>query len=514
MIAALLIALAPAAAGGARGALDAAAPDTWSAPTVLARCGALAAPAVAFPSEAPSSPSGPGAVAWLASEPCGGQGGAWGLSAAAIGAAERPAAAVRVAGGGAGPRGAAAEPGGPSLSASGVSFGQVGLLASGAGAGASPVRARLFEGRAGAAIAPVASLAARGLPGQLTRAYLGDAVAVGLASGGRAQLLIQRHYDHAPERAVAVALASGRVTALTAALDFRSDMLLAWQQNGAVWARFLPAAGGAGPVQRLGPSRPAPVISALVSDNYHATVAWSTTTPAGAGAPRTRVFLSLSGSGVSFGAPRLLSSYADPLAAGRSPGSVSLVRLSTENVLLAWTTFEGGAYAVRAAQPASGLAHGATRLSAGGTQAILAGLAAGPAGDALVLWESPANAQSAGPAALWTDRAGIDGGTTITARTPVELAPPGRYEAPVAAVDPGSDRAVAAWIDHGPGGDTLDYAISGSRPGAGAAPAALAPGGGSHWVRIGGAALLAAGLAAAALVLTRLRHSRRRARPG
>jgi hypothetical protein len=286
-------------------------------------------------------------------------------------------------------------------------------------------------------------------------------------------------------------------------------VLLAWQQNGAIYARMLRASGRPDPNQRLGPSGPNPEIQALVSDNDHGMVAWSSTDAASG---RTRVYLDLSTAGVRFGVPQLLASFADPERAGESPGSIRLQRLSTENVELAWTTAESGHYVVHAA-PAVYAATRAVTVSDPGSQAILNDLAPGPIGEAVALWST---APSIGGGALdrsrsqlWAARTSIRAPDHVVSRAPQMVASAGPNAEATLAVDPASDRAVAAWRTlASPGG--IRFAVSDATAGYRPHPAAASapqPDGGVHWLRITLAAI--AGLAVALALALAARRRRR-----
>jgi hypothetical protein len=302
------------------------------------------------------------------------------------------------------------------------------------------------------------------------------------------------------------------VTALTATMDYRSDVLVAWQQNGAIYAHMLRASGRVDPTQRVGPSAPGPRLRALVSDNDHGMIAWSSTLVRTSSPATTGVYLDLSAPGVRFGAPLRLASFVDPQQVCRRLGCLSLVRLSTENVLLAWTDVEGGRYTVRGG-PAVFAATRNARMSGAHAQAVLADLAAGPAGDAVAVWESvpgPGGVLDGRPSQLWAARAFLAHHDRLALRTPEMIAAAGPNLAPSVAIDPANDRAVAAWLTAGPPA-SIRYAV-------GAAPvryaprspaAALPPSqGGTHWLRL----VLAVAVAAAALALLGLWMGRRRRR--
>jgi hypothetical protein len=283
-------------------------------------------------------------------------------------------------------------------------------------------------------------------------------------------------------------------------MDYRSDVLLAWQQNGSIYAHMLRASARTDPTQRLGPSGPNPQLQALVSDNDHGMVVWSST-EARPGAPaRTRIHVDLSTAGVRFGTPKLLASYPDPARAGEEPGSLALVRLSSENVVLAWTASERGRYVVRAAPAVFAATRPTTLLSDPSRDAVLADLAPGPSAEAVALWSSPAGASPAGASAggahgseLWAARTFIARGDHLLSGPRTRIAAAGATGAASVAVDPRSDRAVAAWVTQG-ARPRVAYAVG---PGAaGYRPAASSSG--THWLRITLAALAAGAVLALA----------------
>jgi hypothetical protein len=398
------------------------------------------------------------------------------------------------------------------LAAVGASFGRVAVAAGLRSAGTSAVGvAALLQGRAARApAAPV--LTAGGLPLALARAYLGDA-ALATVVRGAISVRVERHHEHAFGPPQLIPIAPGPVTALTATMDFRSDVLLAWQQNGSIYAHMLRASGRRDPTQRVGSSAPDPQLQAVVSDNDHGMLAWSSTEAQGGSGPRTLLHVDLSGAGVRFGTPRLLASFADPAQVGRSPGSLALVRLASENVVMAWTQYEHGHYVVRAAPPVFATSRPSALLSDPSRQAVLADVAPGPAGEALALWTSTPRAaadQGAARTELWAGRMFVRPGDRVAERPPEAIAAPGAATTGRIAVDPADDRALAAWLTPG-GGGRIQYSISrsavGYRPHAPRSPAAVraAP---VHWLRIalGAAAALLVTLAALTLWLRRRRR--------
>jgi hypothetical protein len=319
----------------------------------------------------------------------------------------------------------------------------------------------------------------------------------------------QRYFRRGFAPARFIALPPGRVSALTATMDYRSDVLLAWQQNGAVFARMLHATGHLDPAQRLGPSRPYPQLRALVSDDDRGFAAWSTTAAINGSAPTTRIYFDRSADRVRFPAPQLLASFADPQELGRSPGSIQLVRLSSENVMLAWTTAEHGHYVVRAAPAVDALSGPTVRLSDPHRQAVLAGLAPGPASEAVALWKAASGPREIGAypghTELWAARTFIGRHDRIGADEAEMILPAGTEVAPAVAVDPAGDRAVLAWLTGG-APSRVEYALSLGPVGHGRATDS------GSWVRWLSITLAAAGVLTAVAFLARAPRWRRRMR--
>jgi hypothetical protein len=487
------------------------------ASTLVAGCALASPPLLAFPSDAPDRATGPGAIVWASeASRCGRRSPAarasWELTLAAVGPEERPTISSR--------RSLAGAFSGE-LAAVGGSFGWV-TIAAGAhgdrvpsGGGLTVVQSRATRTLGAPALTePGARLA-------LARAYLGD-VAIATLHDGRIVVRVERHYQRGFGPARVIPLPRGHVSALIATMDFRSDVLVVWQQNGGVYADMLRASGATDSPQRVGPSDPDPQLQALVSDNDRGVIAWSggeSSSPGkrgtGVGEGRARTYVDRSAAGVRFAAPRLLASFADPAEVARSPGSLALVRLSSENVLLAWTDAEAGHYVVRVAPAVFAASRPSTLLSDADAQAVLAGVAPGPAGEAMALWTSAPSGAS-DPRALrtqlWAARAFVLPHDRVAHLAPEMLAAPGPIAAPSIAVDPADDRALAAWLTPGAGG-RIEYAVGAlpsgraSHPAASGAPSTHT---GADWLRV----VAAAGAAALVIAAVAVRRRRRRADGG
>ncbi len=476
-----------------------------------------AAPLIVYPSSEPPVRSGAGALLWDAAGPCargtsevfGTPLGAGGLPRGdghAIG--ERTdSRGVRGLGGDSGA--ASAAEGLAAVSAAvGTTAGQVlaaGSTAAGAGAFAESEIAGTFPAALplGGPAEPVA--AASG--------YLGDAVLVSLAKGpprarvraragskppGRAAgsanevpqptrwalaVRVQRHYSSAPRPPLLLPLEGAPPDALAVAMDYRSDLLLVWAAGGAIYAREIPQGGPAGPVHRLGGVVGAPELRALYSDDGRAIVAWREQRGS-----RTSIEVSISDAALQFGAPHTVERFADLPGVAPPPGSLRLVRLSSEAVMMAWTGLRAGRYVVRASPVSlrrgvwapvvvSAPPVGSSAGDAPPEQALLADLVPGPRAEALALWTAaPLTAgQRLDPrrraiVAAW----GHYGGHGEARFAPPEaVSPPGPNGAPAAAFDPQNDRALAAWVA-GTSSPRVVYSQRSAGPPAGAAAAQAA----------------------------------------
>jgi hypothetical protein len=242
---------------------------------------------------------------------------------------------------------------------------------------------------------------------------------------------------------------------MTVTMDFRSDALAAWTANGGVWARALPASGRVLAAQRLGPAGADTRIAALLSDDNRAIVMWSTER---GGA--TDVYFDQSATGPRFAAARRIEHAP---GASAPEGSPRLVRLSSESVMCAWTGGEEGRLVVRTAPvDQHGLRSVSTIATPSGASLSLDALAPGPDGEVVALMSEPAGGAGSsslpGEAALLASR-GTDAAPGRTLFGPVApVAPPGPVSGATLAVEPGTDRAIAAW--RGADG-AIEYAVQG-----------------------------------------------------
>jgi hypothetical protein len=448
--------------GPARSAATVAEPaGPWSEPATLAACAGSEGPRAAFPSDSPTHATGRGAIVWNAASSCPGGGGTL-VSVIEPGDVPGRATYARTAGG----RRVGL---GEQLGVTGGPHGQVVIGSSSAG---TPAAGLLVEGPAGGPFTPQPSTGIASSTALVT-GYLGDVAAGSVRAGSRdrsvLQVRTQRYFARSFfTRATVDTLGAGLVEDLTLALDYRTDALAVWCQNGAIHAMDLPARGPTRAPARLASTHPHPAIAALISDDNRAIVVW-----ADQGAGETRLYVAISAPGVRFGAPRLLERFRDPPGAA-SPGSPRLVRLRNESVMLAWNSVQEGHWVVRVAAVNLSGVRPASTISPAGSEALLADLAAGPENEAIALWTTPQRSPAGGmePArqAIYAAR-GFNAypGATIFGQ-PEQVAPPGLNSGAAVVLDPETDRALALW--RGPGG-AIEYAIRAA--GAPGAPAATAP---------------------------------------
>jgi hypothetical protein len=432
----------------------------WSQPAFLGACSAPGSPVVVFPQSSPQHGTGPGAIVWGVDSRC--RGGA-GLRVAAIAAGtDTPAPGSAL--GAHAPRvygltGAVAAAVAP--------HGRILLAVGDRARGDAGDGLLLSEGLARGPFSTPTATGGAAAPLALTSAYLGDVALLSPGASrspgaaGPIELRVHRYYTATAglfQPAVKVA-AGGPVEGLTVAMDYRSDALAVWERNGTIYARDMPGSGRVShAVVRVASAAPGAHIVALLSDDNRATLAWSETR-----AGITRVYAELSATGVSFGKPRLLERFADPAGMAPPDGSPRLVRLLSESVMLAWTGAASGHWVVRTAAVDLNGVRSIETISAPDHDALLAALAPGPAGEAYALWSEPRITQAGrldpSDQALYAAR-GIDaypGRTIFTAPEPIAAAGQSGCTGQAAiAVDPDSDRALAAWRT--PGG-TIDYSL-------------------------------------------------------
>jgi hypothetical protein len=424
---------------------------SWSAPAALGDCAAAGPARAVFPRDRPTHATGRGAVVWSGASACPGGGS---TLVSAIGRDDVPGRPSAARAAGAGKLSLRAP-----LAVAPAPHGQIVI------AGSSPASTgggRLAQGSAGGAFSTLGTLAGAASQNALATGYLGDVAAASPTGGasGRAgaRIDVERYFSHKLSPSRIVPAQDGSIQALTVSLDFRTDAIAVWRQRGALYARDLPASGRPQPTQRLAGAGPAPRVTALISDDNRAIVAW-----ADERAGTTSVYLDASSSGVRFGRARLLERFADPAGLAYPSTSPRLVRLSSESVMMAWSGAQHGRWVVRtAAIDLNGLRRIST-ISDARADSLLSDLQPGPDGEAIALWTEPQ--RTAGGHLDVREQAvlaarGIDAfpGMTIFG-APEQIVTTGPNDNATLAFDPATDRALAVW--RGEGG-AVEYAIRAS----------------------------------------------------
>ena len=502
----------------------------WSRPAALGGCATGAQLGLAFPSSSPFAASGPGAIVFGGTATtCASRATAApaAMAISPIGANDRPSAPRALTAGGVAVGGPAALTGtcsGPLVVVGALPAAGAGIGAGAGGGVALPAVAALVQGEAGRSFPPSVPLGGPQVPVAAAGGYLGD-VAVASVAAGRVVVRVQRHFAAALGPPVVMSAGPARASAIAVGLDFRSDVIVAWEQPDGLFARELPMSGPPGPLQLLDRSATEPRITASISDAGRAIVAWTSEQPGQGGSHTASVLVDISGPAVRFGPSQVLERFREPPGRRLPAGAVRLTRLASENLMLGWTGMTRGRYSVRIAAVGANGVRRPVVTSPPGSDALLTDLVAGPRGEALALWTSPsrgARGAGAGPARILAARGFIMRPFRARFGPPEAVARAGRNGDPVAAYDPATDRAIAVWRVGGTR-PVVDYAI---RTGSGPAPiraapacppAAVAGPAGGHGVRdaliaLGGAALVALAAWSACRRRRRGRSRRRRQR--
>ena len=109
------------------------------------------------------------------------------------------------------------------------------------------------------------------------------------------------------------------------------------------------------------------------------------------------MYLDRSAKGVIFGVPRLLESFQNPHSVAPPPASPSLIRLSTESVMLTWSSIVGGRWVIRSAAVDQDRVGPATTVSSATGDVLPDDLQPGPKADAMLLWSEPVPAPATAP---------------------------------------------------------------------------------------------------------------------
>ena len=247
-----------------------------------------------------------------------------------------------------------------------------------------------------------------------------------------------------------IVVGRGRANTVAVAVGARGDVLVAWEREGRVEARYGPSVARLGPIRRVGTgARLGTRLTVALSSGRRAWVAWTSqaTTEGGDNGP-FQLSLAVSSPGARSFRVERLDAY-DHRASDEARFDLGLDR--DGNGLLAWTGWDGQHFRARLAYvSASGRLLESTTLSAPGYDAVVSDLAVGGApGEALVVWARLDAAGELGDRVLAGYRP-PDGG--YAGEEPVSAGD--RARRPAAAFDiPGGDTPTVVWSQReGPDG--------------------------------------------------------------
>ena len=180
----------------------------------------------------------------------------------------------------------------------------------------------------------------------------------------------------------------GRANAVAVAVGRRGDIVVAWEKEGRVEARFQRHGHRLGPVRRIGSARKLHTqIRAAVSADGHAWIAWraQTVSEGGSNGPFSMKLAVSRAQGKGFRTPLLLDSFD---RRGPEQAGFDLALDPRGNGMVAWTTWDGTRFRARLGiANRSGSFRSFQNLSSIQASAIVYDLAAGRTGEALVVWD-------------------------------------------------------------------------------------------------------------------------------
>jgi hypothetical protein len=312
-------------------------------------------------------------------------------------------------------------------------------------------RVQVGFGSGGGDLGPMRSLS--GTTGEqlfaLAAGARGDiALATGRAGAGTRKLWVRRSGSSTFRVAVSVKVGS-RARGTTVAVGPKGDLLLVWEDNHVIYLRHVGPTGGVGKTHKLGAGVQSD-LQAAIDGTGREHVAWKSQR-VGEGEANTPAIVSYATAapGHGFGPARTIESVGKT-GAGRFVGSpgVRLVAGPGDDVVLAWTGFDGTNFVARAAPIAGGHVGTRQQLSPAGSDAVLGDLAVDGAGRAVALWRSGvAGADPSGGGThevVWASArpaAGAPFGTPEQISDGAQDVP----QPPAVAIDPATHRVLAAY---------------------------------------------------------------------
>lgn len=369
-------------------------------------------------------------------------------------------------------------------------FGRDRVIVTGTSPGAkgSSVRALVAQGTVSGALGKPVALGAlkASVPLALGANSSGDAAAV-MRGSGKLQLLVRAAGGGSFGKPATLAQSS-RLGAASVAVNTAADVLVAWEQNGVVYARVRRRSGSLGERQQLGAGTQAQLSSTLDATR-RATVAWSSQRGSNGKAPSPAVIAyAYASPGKAFGKRRVIETV-NVTGTGKYLTAPAVhAALLRDRGVLAWTGYHAGHFTVKAADIANGTLRPAQNLSPPSVDAVLGDVAVGPRGGVSVAWlagitgrapstvADPVTGLPADQQRLYTSNRTPTAGAFSS---PEAVSAIQRIStAPVLAIDPVSARLIALWQ---PVGQPITYATR--TPIEPTATTAAARTNTSHWTR-------------------------------
>jgi hypothetical protein len=263
----------------------------------------------------------------------------------------------------------------------------------------------------------------------------------------RRRVWVRRHGGAATFRPALTIPASDRARGATVAVGATGDVLVVWEDQHHVYARHLGPTGGLGRTTRVGDGVQSH-LQAAVGDDRRLMVAWmSQRVDEGEAATPAQGFFATAAPGHGFGAARPLTTAGGLTGTGRyvSDPAIRLVTGDDGTTRLALTDFRQERFVVVARDVTDGHLGAAQVVSDPARNGVLADLAVGADGAAVVVWRTgiggndPDGGANAVLAAV-SPRAGTPFGAAETVTGPDLVA----VVAPTAALDTGRGHALVA----------------------------------------------------------------------
>jgi hypothetical protein len=278
-------------------------------------------------------------------------------------------------------------------------YGRDGVVAGGELKPGVSSQAALVRGRLGRPLGRARSLRGRSRSSHLLDLAVnraGEAVAAvrwcQTRGCGRQTLELFRWRAGAPRLGRPLRIARGRRLGAGLAINARGDVAVVWdratrtQGRRDVFGQILTASGKLRPRRRLGAASADPHYRIALTDDRRVVAAWVAQNVSECVAHAGEIAVAQAGKGGRFGRARRLTTLA-VTGCGRyaSEPGVQFARAPDGRVLIAWSGNEGGRWVVRAGELGAAGVENVAVVSDRATDCVLADLALGPRGEAVVL---------------------------------------------------------------------------------------------------------------------------------